>query len=89
MLYGGQSEVKSGENTMLGDVHIYDVGSEQWSSPVGSDGTPRCWHTATHIQGTCQTLVYGGKGAGNECEITDAMLFDSEIHLWYPLVRMQ
>ena len=96
MLYGGEadyadenhsSDAGAGGGRFLGDVHFCELSSDgltyKWTTPLGCEGSPRAWHTATYIPSSNLVVVMGGTRESEE--ILDAQLFDCDINLWYPL----
>ncbi|KAK1946460.1 Acyl-CoA-binding domain-containing protein 4 [Phytophthora citrophthora] len=84
VLYGGTDD----DERTLGDLHVFDMKTHRWSTPLNCETITRTWHDAVYLSSKNLVLVFGGERNSNaEGELdllSDIMLLDTECFLWYP-----
>mmetsp|Transcript_3138 Transcript_3138/g.5277 ORF Transcript_3138/g.5277 Transcript_3138/m.5277 type:complete len:494 (+) Transcript_3138:262-1743(+) len=82
ILYGGTGGDEDNEE-LISEVMVLSTGKSTWASQSGCNGKPLAWHTATFLPSSGHVLVFGG--LSEEGESDEALVFDCDISLWYPL----
>ncbi|TYZ64146.1 hypothetical protein PybrP1_004439 [[Pythium] brassicae (nom. inval.)] len=83
VVYGGADD----DEATLGDVHVFDLKTREWSKPLNCESIPRAWHDAVYLEAKHLLLVIGGErfmGDGQIDVLSDIMVLDTECFLWYP-----
>lgn len=83
VVYGGADD----DEATLGDVHVFDLKTHEWSKPLNCESIPRAWHDAVYLESKHLLLVFGGErfmGGGQIDVLSDIMVLDTECFLWYP-----
>ncbi|KAF4036789.1 Galactose oxidase central domain [Phytophthora infestans] len=84
VVYGGTDD----DERTLGDLHVFDMKTHRWSTPLNCETITRTWHDAVYLPSKNLVLVFGGeRNAAAEGEIdilSDIMVLDTECLLWYP-----
>ncbi|ETL25050.1 hypothetical protein L916_21058, partial [Phytophthora nicotianae] len=84
VVYGGTDD----DECTLGDLHVFDMKTHRWSTPLNCDTNTRTWHDAVYLSSKNLVLVFGGeRNATTEGELdilSDIMVLDTECFLWYP-----
>lgn len=83
VVYGGADD----DEATLGDVHVFDLATHAWSTPLNCESIPRAWHDAVFLASKHLLLVFGGErflGDGQIDVLADIMVLDTECFLWYP-----
>ncbi|CAI5724000.1 unnamed protein product [Hyaloperonospora brassicae] len=82
--YGGIDD----EERTLGDLHVFDMQTHRWKTPINCETIPRTWHDAVHLPLKNVVLVFGGErtesGDGELAVLSDVMVLDTECFLWFP-----
>ncbi|CAI5732658.1 unnamed protein product [Hyaloperonospora brassicae] len=82
--YGGIDD----EERTLGDLHVFDMQTHRWTTPINCETIPRTWHDAVHLPLKNVVLVFGGErtesGDGELAVLSDVMVLDTECFLWFP-----
>ena len=82
--YGGIDD----EERTLGDLHVFDMRTHRWTTPINCETIPRTWHDAVHLPLKNVVLVFGGErtesGDGELAVLSDVMVLDTECFLWFP-----
>lgn len=86
VVYGGSDD---NEGT-LGDLHVLDLKTHTWTTPLNCETITRTWHDAAFLADKNLLLVFGGErnsSVEGELDIlSDIMVLDTECFLWYPPV---
>ena len=53
--YGGIDD----EERTLGDLHVFDMQTHRWTTPINCETIPRTWHDAVHLPLKNVVLVFG------------------------------
>jgi hypothetical protein len=83
VVYGGADD----DETTLGDLHVLDLATRAWSTPLNCESIPRTWHDAVHLATKHLLLVFGGERstANDQLDVlSDIMVLDTQCFLWYP-----
>ncbi|KAE8876588.1 hypothetical protein PF006_g3986 [Phytophthora fragariae] len=84
VVYGGTDD----EERTLGDLHVFDMKTHRWTTPLNCETSTRAWHDAVYLASKNLVLVFGGERiAGTEGELdilSDIAVLDTECFLWYP-----
>ncbi|CEG41761.1 Kelch repeat-containing proteins [Plasmopara halstedii] len=84
VVYGGTDD----DERTLGDLHIFDMKTHRWTTPINCETIARTWHDAVFLSSKNLVLVFGGeRSATAEGEfdiLSDIMVLDTECFLWYP-----
>ncbi|KAG2787282.1 hypothetical protein PC129_g8533 [Phytophthora cactorum] len=84
VVYGGTDD----DERTLGDLHVFDMKTHRWTTPLNCETITRTWHDAVYLSSKNLVLVFGGeRNAATEGELdilSDIMVLDTECFLWYP-----
>ncbi|OWZ19217.1 Rab9 effector protein [Phytophthora megakarya] len=84
VVYGGTDD----EERTLGDLHVFDMKTHRWMTPLNCETITRSWHDAVYLSTKNLILVFGGErnsDAEGELDIlSDILVLDTECFLWYP-----
>ncbi|KAG1710333.1 hypothetical protein DVH05_017337 [Phytophthora capsici] len=84
VLYGGTDD----DERTLGDLHVFDMKTHRWTTPLNCETITRTWHDAVYLSSKNLVLVFGGernsKVEGELDLLSDIMVLDTECFLWYP-----
>ncbi|KAL3665893.1 hypothetical protein V7S43_009313 [Phytophthora oleae] len=84
VLYGGTDD----DERTLGDLHVFDMNTHHWTTPLNCETITRTWHDAVYLSSKNLVLVFGGErnlNAEGELDLlSDIMVLDTECFLWYP-----
>ncbi|KAG7380917.1 kelch domain-containing protein 1 [Phytophthora pseudosyringae] len=84
VVYGGTDD----DERTLGDLHVFDMKTHRWTTPLNCETITRTWHDAVYLSSKNLVLVFGGErnaAAEGELDIlSDIMVLDTECFLWYP-----
>ncbi|GMF38221.1 unnamed protein product [Phytophthora fragariaefolia] len=84
LIYGGSDD----EEHTLGDLHVFDMKTHRWTTPLNCATITRAWHDAVFLASKNLVLVFGGERnaqAEGELDIlSDIAVLDTECLLWYP-----
>ena len=83
VMYGGTDD----EERTLGDLHVFDMKTHRWTTPLNCETIPRTWHDAVYLPSKNLVLVFGGErteaGDGKLAVLSDIMVLDTECFLWF------
>ncbi|CAH0480175.1 unnamed protein product [Peronospora belbahrii] len=84
VVYGGTDD----DEQTLGDLHVFDMKTHRWTTPLNCETIRRTWHDAVFLSLKNLLLVFGGeRNSAIEGEVdilSDIMVLDTECFLWYP-----
>ncbi|KAG6622173.1 Rab9 effector protein [Phytophthora cinnamomi] len=78
VVYGGTDD----EERTLGDLHVFDMKTHRWTTPLNCETITRTWHDAVYLASKNLVLVFGGeRNAEVEGELdilSDIAVLDTE-----------
>ncbi|GMF14207.1 unnamed protein product [Phytophthora lilii] len=81
VVYGGTDD----DERTLGDLHVFDIKTHRWTTPLNCETITRTWHDAVYLASKQLVLVFGGErnaAAEGELDIlSDIMVLDTECFL--------
>ncbi|POM68272.1 Rab9 effector protein, partial [Phytophthora palmivora] len=84
VVYGGTDD----EERTLGDLHVFDMKTHRWTTPLNCETIKRTWHDAVYLSSKNLVIVFGGERNSDiegELDIlSDIVVLDTECFLWYP-----
>ncbi|CAI5738561.1 unnamed protein product [Peronospora farinosa] len=84
VVYGGTDD----DERTLGDLHVFDMKTHRWTTPLNCETITRTWHDAVFLSSKNLLLVFGGErnaaAEGKVDILADIMVLDTECFLWYP-----
>ncbi|CAI5724593.1 unnamed protein product [Peronospora destructor] len=84
VVYGGTDD----DERTLGDLHVFDMKTHHWTTPLNCETITRTWHDAVFLSSKNLLLVFGGErnaaAEGKVDILADIVVLDTECFLWYP-----